>query len=230
MTSPREGDVGILSLISQHTPRDQHGQPLNKAFRSGAVIDRQIDELIGVCKGVIADGHVIQDEADFLLSWLETNRAARALWPANVLYPRLFSALADGVLDANEEEELLGLILATIGGNAPARGEASMSTALPITNPAPTVAFDGRTFCFTGKFYSGTRNWCEAQVAERRGLIGSVTHHLNYLVIGEIGSRDWQHSTHGRKIEKAIDYNTHGCSIAIVAEQHWHAQLDASTP
>jgi hypothetical protein len=44
-------------------------------------------------------------------------------------------------------------------------------------------------------------------------------------VIGEIGSRDWIHSTHGRKIEKAMDYNGRGCRIAIVGEQHWHGYL-----
>jgi hypothetical protein len=52
--------------------------------------------------------------------------------------------------------------------------------------------------------------------------VGAITKDLNYLVIGEVGSRDWIHSTHGRKIEKAIDYNDRGCRIAIVTEQHWH--------
>jgi hypothetical protein len=57
------------------------------------------------------------------------------------------------------------------------------------------------------------------------GQIGAISRGLDYLVIGEIGSRDWIHSTHGRKIEKAIDYSGRGCHIAIVAEQHWHGYL-----
>ena len=166
-----------------------------------------------------------QGEADFLLRWLETNRGARTIWPAKILYPRLVAVLADALLDAAEEGELLELILQCVGGNAPARGEASMSTALPFTRPEPAIEFQRHSFCFTGKFYSGTRNWCEGQVVARGAQIGAISRDLNYLVIGEIGSRDWIHSTHGRKIEKAINYNGRGCQIAIVAKQYWHGYL-----
>lgn len=38
------------------------------AFRNEAVTDRQIDELIGIIKGVLADGMVSQGEVEFLLS------------------------------------------------------------------------------------------------------------------------------------------------------------------
>ena len=231
--------MGILSLLGGKVrdsaiettrsnivlPHNPHGQAPVAAFRSEAVIDRQIDELIGLAKGVIADGNVSHGEATYLLAWLETNRAARAVWPAKVLYPRLIAALADNVLDANEEGELLDLILQCVGGNAPSHGEASMSTTLPITRPEPAIMFAGRSFCFTGKFYSGTRQWCEGQVASRGAQVGAITKDLSYLVIGEIGSRDWIHSTHGRKIERAIDYNGRGSSIAIVAERHWYDHL-----
>ena len=175
--------MGILNSIAARF-RDPHGQPINTAFRSEAVIDRQIDELIGIIKGVIADGHINQNEAEFLLRWMETNRAAAAHWPANVLQPRLASALYDGNLDDHEEGELLELILQCAGGDAPAHGEASMSTVLPLTRPEPTVEFPDRSFCFTGKFCSGTRDWCEAQVVARGGTIGAITKDLNYLVIG----------------------------------------------
>jgi hypothetical protein len=113
---------------------DQNGQPLVKAFRSEAVIDRQIDELVGLIKGILADGMVHQGEIEFLLQWMETNRAARDKWPAKALYPRIVSALADGRMDLDEEREILELLLATVGGNAaPLNGEASDSTALPYT-------------------------------------------------------------------------------------------------
>ena len=120
---------------------------------------------------------------------------------------------------------MLELLLLTVGGNAPARGEASMSSALPFTRPPPHIDFAGRAFCFTGKFFSGTRSWCEDQVASRGGHCCSITRDLSYLVIDEIGSRDWIHSTHGRKIEKTLANNRGGCTIAIVGEQHWHGFL-----
>ena len=216
--------MGILDQFTRRV-RDPHGLAPIAAFRSEEVIDRQIDELVGLMKGIVADGSVNQAEAEFLLRWLETNRNAAELWPAKVLYPRLVSIVADGVVDKQEEGELLELILHCVGGNAPAQGEASMSTALPLTKPAPSIEFQWRAFCFTGKFYSGTRAWCEEQVTSRGGRVGSITRDLSFLVIGEVGSRDWIHSTHGRKVEQAVDLNEDGCKIAIVGEQHWHQHL-----
>lgn len=48
---------------------DSQGQPLNQAFRSQAVAERKVDELIGIVKGVIADGEISQLEAEFVLKW-----------------------------------------------------------------------------------------------------------------------------------------------------------------
>lgn len=207
------------------------GQPLINAFRSEAVIDRQIDEFIGIVKGVMADGMVHQGEVEFLLTWLEANKNALDKWPAKAIYPRLKAALEDGNMDLDEEREILDLLLATVGGNtAPMKGESSNSTSLPYTLPQSPLTFDARLFCFTGKFQSGSRQWCESQVIAKGGLAtGSITKKLHYLVIGEIGSRDWMHSTHGRKIEKAIEYNEAGHSIAILSEQHWFEQLTPKT-
>lgn len=205
--------------------RDTDGQAPTRFVRAEAVADRDIDELVGIVKGVLADGQVVADEARFLVSWIETHTAAGQAWPARVLYPRLRAALADDHIHPYEERELLGLLLSAVGSNAPAAGIPSASTALPLCDPQPTITFTDRRFCFTGSCYSGTREWCERQVLERGGVISTVSRKLDYLVIGEIGSRDWVHSTHGRKIEKAIDYRTSGTPLAVVAEKHWHAHL-----
>ena len=206
---------------------DRQAQPLIQAFRSEAIVDRQIDELIGMIKGVMADGMVHQGEVEFLLEWMSANRKVCDQWPAKAIYPRLVTALADGHMDMDEEREIMDLLLSTVGGNtAPQYGEASNSTILPYTMPAPVITFSGAIFCFTGKFTSGSRQWCESQIVAKGGTPSStITKKLNYLVIGEIGSRDWMHSTHGRKIEKAIAYNDDGGAIAIVGERHWFEHL-----
>jgi hypothetical protein len=200
---------------------DAHGQP-DRALRYHAVTERQIDEMIGLCKGIMADGAVCQGEAEFLLGWMEANRQAMGQWPASVLYPRIAAMLADGVLDGEEERELLGLLGEVTGFNAPAAGEASGSSSMPLCKPAPAVVFEGVSFCFTGQFYSGSRAWCEEQVLSRGGVPASaVTKKLGYLVIGEVGSRDWLHSTFGTKIKKAIEYRDKGVGLAIIDERHW---------
>jgi len=45
--------MGVLSLLGQRA-HDPHGQAPPAAFRSEAVVDRQIDQLISLCKGVLA--------------------------------------------------------------------------------------------------------------------------------------------------------------------------------
>lgn len=210
--------------------KNAEGQPLIKAFRSEAVLDRQIDELIGIVKGVMADGMVHQGEVEFLLQWMSTNRGVLDKWPAKAIYPRLMTALADGNMSLEEEREIMEVLLATVGGNtAPMNGAASDSTALPYTQPLASLTFQDRSFCFTGKFHSGTRQWCENQIEAKGGVPASgITKKLHYLVIGEIGSRDWLHSTHGRKIEKAIELNDAGAAIAIIPEMHWYECVNGS--
>ncbi len=218
--------MGIIKALRKSTiGLDAHGQLLETAFRSEAVIDRQIDELIGIIKGVVFDGKVNQDEAVSLLRWLENNRQASRLWPANVIYPRLCRVLEDDYLDRTEEEEILELLNQVVGGTDLIDNEASFSTSLPFTQPAPEIVFTHMQFCFTGKFLSGTRKWCQRETEACGGIITTgVVRNLDYLVIGLIGSRDWMHSTHGRKIEKVVRYNEKA-KINIVSEQHWAESL-----
>ena len=186
------------------------------------VTDRQIDELIGLCKGVIADGVLNQQEAEFLRDWLKSNRAAAKRWPGDVIYDRIGRALKDGVLDPEEEAELVPLLLDFTGGKNTDPESSSKSTKLPIDEPPPTLRFDGRVFCLTGKFIYGCRSECEIAVLDRGGEVkSSPTQQTDYLVVGDIGSRDWVHSTFGRKIERAVEMRDQGHRIAVISEQHW---------
>jgi len=51
-------------------------------------------------------------------------------------------------------------------------------------------------------------------------VIPGVVRDLDYLVIGVVGSRDWMHSTHGTKIQKAVEYRDRGIAVQIVDEQN----------
>ena len=211
-------------------PKNEHGQPINARYRGQAVQGRQMDELIGLVKGVLADGVVCQQEVDYLLRWLKANRAVANEWPARVIYPRIADALADGHLDAAEEADIMALLMQAVGGSQVPDQDGvvatSHSTALPLSDPAPTIQVPNHSFCFTGRFASGPRSWCESVVTERGGIaMPSITKKLNYLVIGEIGSRDWLHSTFGTKIQKAVEYREAGVPLHIISEQHWHDRI-----
>lgn len=153
-------------------------------------------------------------------------------WPAKAIYPRLASALADGHMDPAEESEIMDILLAAVGGNtALMYAESSDSSTLPFCKPSPIVSFVQRIFCFTGKFQSGTRLWCEDQIQLRGGIpTRTINKKLHYLVIGDIGSRDWLHSTHGTKIEKAMEYRDAGVALNIVGEEHWFDCISKHSP
>lgn len=203
------------------------GKPPNdyglRAIHGDRLIAREIDELTGLCKGAILDGSVNQTEAQGIMAWLDTHIHCLDTWPASVLYDRLRGMLADGNLDSDEERDLLGL-LTEFATPESARG--TTTSALPIDQPAPAITIDGHSFCFTGVFDYGSRAECQQAVSDRGGMAASgITKKLHYLVIGNIGSEFWKHSTFGTKIAKAVEYRDAGSPLIIVSERHWVGHL-----
>ncbi|MDH4232895.1 MAG: BRCT domain-containing protein [Nitrospirota bacterium] len=217
----RERLKQILSQVKKTDGTDDHGQPINKAFNASRLARRAIDEIIGIGKGIVADGIVTQEEAEFLIQWIIANEHVASVWPVNILYNRLNDFLSDNILDENEKRELLKMLHDFTGGGAMEKYD-NASTALPLCNPAPQIKFEGHEFCFTGKFVFGTRNNCIKEVKLREGFFNpEPRENTDYLIIGLIGSSDWIHTTHGRKIEQAVQMKNKGHRISIVSEKHW---------
>ena len=95
-------------------------------FNRKSIDDRQIDTLIGLSKGLLADGQVNQVEAEFLMSWLVQSRQASDNPIILNLLDKVDSMLEDGVLDAEESMELFG-ILQKITGESSELGELAKS-------------------------------------------------------------------------------------------------------
>ena len=197
---------------------------MGKAARSrnaSRVQDRLIDELIGISRGVIADGVVDENEAIFIGQWIEKHREIAERWPVNVLYARITEMLKDGVLSEDEQEELLDT-LRNLTGESSLFQEPSRSTTLPVDNPAPEVYFAGKSFCLTGKFVYGSTLDCEETIAELGGeIVQTPGKETDYLVIGELCSPDWVHTTFGRSIEKGVELKEQGADLSILTEEHW---------
>lgn len=201
---------------------DSDAQPINPRFNAARLNDRMIDELIGVCRGVIFDGVVNEQETLALIDWLDSNREIADHWPANIIYQRISNMMVDGVLDSDEQADLLKLLVELTGSKNIIRESKSNSMSLPLCKPVPNVEFTEKSFCFTGKFVSGSRKKVEGLAVSLGGITTrEPTLRTDYLVIGAVGSSDWIHSTHGRKIEKAILYREQGTGINIVSEEHW---------
>lgn len=216
--------VGVGRRSVQRDPQlDEHGQP-NQWFNLSRRIDRSVHELLGLAKGIVADGRVSTDETQLLRTWMAVNAEAASAWPGNVLADRLDRIFADGHADETEREDLRRLLEDLAGGGTEEAG--NPTTRLPLDDPPPALEFDGSVYVFTGRFFSGTPRWCEYRVeAQGATCSSSVTRRTNYLVIGELGSRDWKHTSFGRKVQKAVEVRSDGYPLAIVAEDHWAARL-----
>jgi NAD-dependent DNA ligase len=200
------------------------GKMTDDAFynRVGAerIESRQIDELIGLCRGIAADGAVNQSEAEFLQKWLAANAAISNQPIIQTLYRRISEVLHDGVLDDEESVELLST-LDQLSTRDIEHGEVLKSSNLPLCDPAPHLVFQGQIYCFTGTFNFGRRAVCEDVVQARGGRCGSLTKKTNVLVVGIYATESWKHSSFGNKIIKACEMRDSGVPISIVSESHW---------
>jgi NAD-dependent DNA ligase len=190
-------------------------------FNRKAIDDRQVDTLIGLSKGLLADGRIDSSEAEVLRTWLAQNRRISNHPVIVHLYDRVGAMLSDNVLDQEEAQELVSA-LRQIAGEPAELGEIAKSATLPICKPAPPVSFSSRTFLFTGTCVFGTRKECQAATEKLGGnCLGGVTRSLNYLVLGTYVTDSWAHETFGRKIEKAMAYRNEGVPLSIITEEHW---------
>lgn len=203
---------------------DSDGQPKITGYNENRRINRAIGELIGIVRGIVADGEVNEQETEYLAGWILANEEVRKIWPVRPLAQRLNRIYADKVVTHDEREDLRELLM-QIAGKPDAETFLSGATDLPLTTPPPDVVFDGNEFVLTGKFIYGTRKKCESHIELLGGRCSdNVRLQTSYLVIGSLMSRDWKFTTHGLKIERAVDYVAR-CPIAIVSEKHWNSFL-----
>ena len=218
MSSPKR----IYQLV---TPKDNHGQPLRlfKAREENNVA-KAIDQLTGICAGILADGIVSPKEAEFFASWVQKYAPLEPVWPFTDVLKRVETIFADGRATEEECDELRGVMEALCGYTSQADPTETYATSLPLNDPLPDPLVLQDQLCnITGKFAFGTRK----KVIEAIGLAGGKaldappTRESNYLIIGLFASRDWAHTSHGRKIECAVELRESGSGIAIISEEHW---------
>lgn len=207
------------------TPKDANGQPL-RFFKANEQnnVSKAIDQLTGICAGILADGIVSPKEAEFFAGWVQKFAPLEPVWPFSDILKRVENIFADGHANADECEELRGVMEALCGYTVQANPTETYSTSLPVNNPPPDpIIIKDRLFNITGKFAYGTRKKVIEVIENSGGKAADSppTRESHYLVIGLFASRDWAHTNHGRKIERAVELRESGSGIAILSEEHW---------
>lgn len=188
------------------------------------IADRQVDEMIGLARGLIADGNIVQAEVEFLQKWLAANMCVTDVPVIRTLYARVSEMLTDGVVDEDEKAELLDTLHRFTMQDIEL-GETLKATTLPLCDPAPPLSYSGWRYCFTGTFNYGKRRDCEEAVVTRGAIAGSLSQKTRVLVVGVYATESWKHSTFGNKIAEACDWRDAGIPISIVSEDHWVKSL-----
>lgn len=211
------------------TPKDAHGQPV-QFFRANHDnnVSKAIDQLSGICAGILADGSVSEQEAAFFSDWVRKFAPLEPVWPFTDILARVERIFADGHCDEDEREELKGVMESLCGYKADSNPEETYSSTLPLDASLPELIFPDRVFSITGKFAYGTRQKVMEAIKARGGRPSdsAPTRESNYLVIGVFASRDWINTNYGRKIERAVELRESGSGIAIVSEEHWKLFLE----
>lgn len=185
-------------------------------------VEQGLAEMVGLVRGVIADGDVSSEEAERLSDWAKENPEIATRYPANLLARRLERIFMDGRADRRERQRLASMLSQLAENPTGFGGGYPLATDLPLTVPPPEVVFEGQTFVFGGELAYGPLHACEREVRERGGICErSVNRRTDYLVIGAIAASDWSQSGFGGLIDEVVQYGERGVPIAIIGEEHW---------
>lgn len=183
---------------------------------------KAFDQLKGICAGILCDGVVTDQEAQYVRDWVAQNAMVQQVWPFDDIARRFETIFADGVVTDEERIELMDIMNEIVGGQSvPSPGNSETPLEMALTKPVPDpIVISGSEFSLTGKFASGSRSTVVAKLVERGGAFNAMPRYsTDYLVIGTFGSANWKLSSYGNKIEKAAEVRNAGAQISIILEE-----------
>ena len=170
----------------------QHGETWWRTGNTKPMADRQIDQLIGLAQGILADGIVSQPEAEMLQSWLNVNHRTDNPYVSRLL-EQVERVLGDGVLDEDEGRELRDALMSWTGGGG-TDGEESTTASLPLDPNPRYVRIASNIFVFTGTGVFGTRKMMQDATIRAGGTVErSITMRTNFVVLGTYVTPAWVH-------------------------------------
>ena len=197
-----------------------------RALHARRRIEQGLAEMVGLVRGVVADGVVSSDEAERLSEWTRANPEIATRWPANMLSRRLERIFMDGRVDSRERKRLAAMLSQLAENSEGLGGGFPLATDVPITRPEPEVIFEGQTFVFAGEMAYGPTHACEREVLELGGTCErAVNRRTDYIVIGTIAAADWCQEAFGPLVDEVVQYRTRGVPIAVITEERWASAL-----
>ena len=189
-------------------------------------VERGLAEMIGLVRGVIADGFVSSDEAEHLAEWARENPEVAVRWPANLLARRLEQIFRDGRVDSRERKHLASLLEQLAGNPAGLSDGFALATDLPISRPEPEIVFEGSTFVIAGEMAYGPTRACEREIEDLGGICErTISRRTDFVVIGSISALEWCQTGFGELVDEVVQHRARGAEIAVISEEHWAEAL-----
>lgn len=176
-------------------------------------------ELNSFLDSVVDDGVLTEENVYQLFDWMSDHADLLDKHPFDKISVALQNALADGILEKSELDELLELFQTV---SDPVAHMQKCSTPIYIK---------GKTVCLTGEFESMRRADAEKKVQEYGAILKkSVIKSLDYLVVGGMGSNAWSAGKYGSKIKTALENQKNGLSVQIIRESEFFSCLTDKAP
>ena len=184
--------------------------------------NRAIEHLLGLVTGLVADGQLNNLEIVMLSTWISSHPEVTNEYPGSIIALNIEEILKDGVITDDERSHLLKTLFQLASTDFISTGSATDEVVrLPVDDDA-SPNFINATVCFTGDFVFGTRSKCWEHT-EKIGAqcTDSLTKKVNVLVVGTNVSKDWIHTSFGRKIQQAVELRNGGHDIYLISEKRW---------
>jgi len=204
-------------------------------------VTNEMQLLQGILHGVLADGKVSVEEAKNLQNWLNEHDGLKGSYPFDEIESILIEVLRDGEIDKNEQRILQSFLGEFVDfsfvrkySDERQRIRSKLSklskdlTVTGICATCPQIAFEGKTFVFTGASREGKEEKLAEQVERLNGRAKKgLCRKTDFLVIGDSGNPSWAFSCYGRKVEEAVSMRREGHPILIIHESDfWDAIED----
>lgn len=176
----------------------------------------KLRELHKLILDITSDNILTEDEVFTLKAFLDNNTDLEGQYPFDRASAAIRTALEDNIIEPHELEEMLEIF----------KGLVSPRFSQSETNKIGETELNGKAFCLTGDFATGTKSEIKSKL-ESLGMCSksAVSGKLDYLIVGDKGSQAWKCGTYGGKIKKAFELNDAGNNICIIGEKDFLNKL-----
>lgn len=171
--------------------------------------------LSGILSGITCDNVLVEAEVDFLQKWMDDNSALKGNYPYDKIYSIIAAALADGILEQSELNDMLRLFKQVTD---PVNESSCGCSKLNIS---------GKSICLTGEFDCGSRSEVgEKLISFGADIQAGVTQKTDILIVGGQGSSAWCAGNYGTKVKKALELQEKGIGILLIRELDFFSALE----